>query len=134
MDFNFWKKQTVEPPVENKAVAISLGQQQDKSQDYDIYKAYVPEFLYKPYFGYPRAVNILTLRKLGRNPYVFPVMKTITDEVSNANYDLVEKEDVEVPPEIEEAKGWFLKWLYNPNGNYIGCIYINNLPNGVNIK
>jgi hypothetical protein len=101
-------------------------------------KAFVSsQYLYKPPYGYPRNVDIPTLRLLAKSPYVFMVTQTIIDEIASVEWDVVPKETDEpdavdgtepdvVPGEedhaskktrllaqIKEVKDWF----YNPNGN-----------------
>jgi len=64
------KKQT---PTELKANLpseptgdISITERQDGG----IFKTYVPNFLYKPPFGYPRSENIPLIRQTAKNGYV----------------------------------------------------------------
>ena len=82
-----------------------------------IFKAYIPEFLYKPPYGYPRKVNTVQLRKLAKNPYIFSVIKTICDEITSIDYDIVVKDDfndgTDYSKKIKEIKRFF----NNPNGN-----------------
>jgi len=107
-----------------------------KSED-GIMKAYIPNFLYKPPYGYPRLIDVPSLRKLAVSPYVFMVTSTIIDEVCSVEWDIVpkakdepteattedeiEKEQIRKPKgvdpktlaQIKEVKNFF----YNPNGN-----------------
>jgi HK97 family phage portal protein len=85
-----------------------------------ILKAYIPQFLYKPPYGYPRMIDVPTLRNLAVSPYVHMVITTILNEVCSVEWDIVPKEKDEpgqVSPEtlkhIKEVKEFF----YNPNGN-----------------
>jgi len=82
-----------------------------------IHKAYIPEFLYKPPFGYPRKENIPLIRQLAKNPYVFSVIKTLCDEAASTDYDIVYKEDVEHTPELDQNIIDIKKFFGNPNGN-----------------
>ena len=82
-----------------------------------LYKAYIPNFLYKPYFGYPLNINVISLQKLAKNPYVFSVKKTILDQVATAEYTLQQIEGVEVPEEVKQYKQAFLRWIDDPNVN-----------------
>lgn len=86
----------------------------------DKFKAYIPNFLYKPPFGYPLNKNALMLKELARNPFIFSVIRTLKDEASTAKF--------EIRPKKEYAKGVFddtfdadvqriMSWFYNPNGN-----------------
>lgn len=83
----------------------------------DIFKAYIPEFLYKPPFGYPRKANLPLLRDLATTPYVFSVVKTLCDEASSLDWDIVVKDNVENPEKYEEKIEEIKKFFYNPNGN-----------------
>lgn len=108
---------------------------QIQAQD-GILKAYIPNFLYKPPYGYPRYLDIATVRKLALSPYVFMVTSTIIDEVTSIKWDIVPKATDEPDEEIEseeeivkdmvnngpdpltlshikKVKDFF----YNPNGN-----------------
>ncbi len=68
----------------------------------DIFKAYIPEFLYKPPFGYPRKANLPLLRQLSETPYVFAVIKTLCDEASSLEWDIQVKEEIENPEQYDE--------------------------------
>ena len=85
---------------------------------YDIFKAYIPEFLYKPPYGYPRKVNTVLLKKLAQNPYIFSVIKTLYDEITSLEYKIVVKERFsedkqDYSEKISEIEGFF----EDPNGN-----------------
>lgn len=85
----------------------------------DIFKAYIPWFLYKPPYGFPRRVNVIQLRTLAKNPYVFSVIKTLQDEVSAVRHDIFLKEDcAQDGQEIdEEAKMQIKNFFRHPNKN-----------------
>jgi len=85
----------------------------------DIMKAYIPWFLYKPPFGYPRTVNQLQLRQFASNPYIFSVIKTIQDIVAIAEWDIVVKEQyIKEGEEVdEEARSGIKHFFDHPNGN-----------------
>ena len=82
-----------------------------------IHKAYIPEFLYKPPFGYPRKENIPLIRQLAKNPYIYSVVKTLCDEAASTKYDIVYKEDIEPSDNKDKARKEILKFLDNPNKN-----------------
>jgi hypothetical protein len=73
-----------------------VEQGQARAGDQGVMKAYMPEFLYKPPFGYPRSINYPLVRQLTRNPYVFSVVKTVADQVATADWEIAYKEDYEV--------------------------------------
>jgi len=99
-------------------------------------KAFVSnDFLYKPPYGYPRMVDIPTIRALSKSSYVFMVTSTIVDGVASIDWDIVPKEksepdkdetdeeivedyhkpqiDLNTVKHIKEVKEFF----NNPNGN-----------------
>jgi len=83
-----------------------------------ISKAYIPKFLYKPPFGYPRFTDIPNIRRLAASPYVEMCISTIIDEICAVEWDIVAKDDLDPDNEttkkhIEEVKNFFL----NPNTN-----------------
>lgn len=82
--------------------------------DQGIFKALIPEFLYKPPFGFPRGVDIPLLRSLAKNGYVFSVVQTITDLVSQHDWEICTKEGFEVSDEDKEKVRNFFN---NPNSN-----------------
>lgn len=106
--FNFWKKEEKSVP----AVAMISEQTREGRP-----KAYIPKFLYKPPFGYPRFVDIPFIRYLAGTPYVEMCITTIVDEVCSVPWDVVPKDGMtpttETDKHIEEAKNFFS----NPNTN-----------------
>ena len=82
-----------------------------------IHKAYIPNFLYKPPFGYPRPDNVVLERELSKNGYVYSVIKTLCDEAASTAYDIVAKKGVVMTPELEEKRQKILKFFMNPNSN-----------------
>jgi len=101
-----------------KAVpAISLIGQNTREERAGLHKAYIPKFLYKPPFGYPRFANMDYVRYLAQTPYVEMCTSTITAEIASVEWDIIlnplldEKEDN--PSERNHIKNFFL----NPNSN-----------------
>jgi len=82
--------------------------------DSGIMKSYIPNFLYKPPFGYPRPFNATLIRKLAKNGYVFSVVQTLADEIASKDWDIVVKEDHEGEVSDEELAN-IRKWFTNPN-------------------
>lgn len=84
----------------------------------DQFKAYIPQFLYKPHFGYPLRKNVPMLKELARNPYIFSVIRTLKDEASSQKYEIRVKKEfqdkkTDYSSHIKNASMFF----YNPNGN-----------------
>jgi hypothetical protein len=86
----------------------------------DEFKAYIPNFLYKPPFGYPLRKNVLMLKELARNPYIFSVIRTLKDEAACSKWEIRLKKEFanevfsgEHDDEIKRISQFF----YNPNGN-----------------
>jgi len=82
-----------------------------------IIKRFIPYYIYKPPFGYPRRdIDLLNCRRLAKTPFVFSVIKTLLDEICSAKWDIVPNEDIEeeqVKDKIKNVKDFF----NNPNGN-----------------
>lgn len=89
----------------------------DRQKDPGAFKAYIPEFLYKPPYGYPRNTDILSIRKLAKTPYVHMIIRTLAQQVANTPWDIKVKEEyaeeLDADVAIKEVKSFF----DNPNGN-----------------
>ena len=92
-----------------------------------INKAYIPKFLYKPPFGYPRFANVSYLRYLAQTPYVEMCIDTIIQELISVPWDIVPNPDIP-KEEFENEEGEFTdqtkleiahqkNFLENPNTN-----------------
>lgn len=92
-----------------------------------INKAYIPKFLYKPPFGYPRFANIPYIRYLAQTPYVEMCVDTIIKELISIPWDIVPNPDIP-KEEFEDSNGDFTDqtkleishqkhFLENPNTN-----------------
>ncbi len=106
-------------PKENK-VGSSTEPAPFETPHNDEFKAYIPNFLYKPPFGYPLNKNVLLLRSLARNPYIFSVIRTLKDEASTMKWEIkVKKEYVKeaLTNDYSEDIKKISEWFYNPNGN-----------------
>jgi len=85
----------------------------------DEYKAYIPNFLYKPPFGYPLNKNVLHLKALAKNPFIFSVIRTLKDEASTCKWEIRHKKEFAKEAfdadnsDVQRVSNWF----YNPNGN-----------------
>ena len=94
---------------------ITVNALEETTRD-GINKAYIPKFLYKPPFGYPRFANMTYIRYLAQTPYCEMCIKTIIDEISAVEWDILPTkglEDEADEAEIEDIKNFFL----NPNTN-----------------
>ncbi len=92
-----------------------------------INKAYIPKFLYKPPFGYPRFANMPYVRYLARSAYVDMCIDTILKEMESIEWSIIPNPDV--PEEVYKGEGEKLKddvtaeinhlkaFLKNPNTN-----------------
>ena len=80
-------------------------------------KAYIPKFIYKPPFGYPRFVDLPNIRRLAASPYVDMCITTSIDELCAVPWDIVAKEGKEDSPTLDKHIE-HVKSLYdNPNTN-----------------
>jgi len=66
----------------------------------NIYKAIIPDFLYKPPFGYPLNKNIPEIRRLAQTNYVAMIINTICDEIGSLEWDINADTDSNVPDNI----------------------------------
>jgi len=80
-------------------------------------KAYIPKFLYKPPFGYPRFVDLPTIRRFASMPYVDMCITTIVDEACAVEWDIVPKAGKEDSPTFEQHRQQVLDFYENPNTN-----------------
>ena len=80
-------------------------------------KAYIPKFLYKPPFGYPRFVDLPNVRRLAGSPYVEMCISTIVDEISSVPWDVIVKEGI-TQTSLHDGQIKHVKDFYkNPNTN-----------------
>jgi len=91
------------------------GSVEDRQRDNPIFKQTIPEYLYKPPFGFPRNINVPFLRTLSKNPYVQSIIKTIQDEASSTDWNIVPKEGVEMNDEDIKQKLFIKEFFKNPN-------------------
>lgn len=83
-----------------------------------IYKAYIPNFLYKPNFGYPRTdLDLFTIQDLSKTPYVWGVKKAIKDRISATDWNIVPKDGEENTDELKAKAMEIEEKLRNPNAN-----------------
>jgi phage portal protein BeeE len=84
-----------------------------------IFKAYIPKYMYRPPFGYPRAENLALMQTLSKNPYIYSVIKTIQDEVALAKWEIAYKEDSELKDKdsLKEQIQEIINFFNNPNRN-----------------
>ena len=84
-------------------------------------KAYIPNFLYRPPFGYPRYINVPNIRRLATMPYCEMAIRTIIAECQAVPWDIVLNKDDEFTPEEAESKKKEIKeiknFFRNPNTN-----------------
>jgi len=117
--FKNWFGKSVEPskpdPVSKDAIGDVYGGVRDG--EYGVLKAYIPEFLYKPPFGYPRKENLPLIRQLAKNPYVYSVIKTLADEAASTDFDVVYKVGVKSSSRMDGVREEILCFLSNPNNN-----------------
>jgi len=80
-------------------------------------KAYIPKFLYKPPFGYPRYVDLPNVRRLASTPYVEMCIAAIIDEMSAIKWDIVPKEGIELTKKVQQRIDHVKSFFENPNSN-----------------
>jgi hypothetical protein len=92
------------------------------------FKAYIPYFLYKPPFGYPRpSLKYMEVKKLANTPYIFGAIKAIRDRIKSMDWDIVPKDGVELTDSLKEKALHIKEWFNNPNGNYESWVDIQDM-------
>jgi len=89
----------------------------DRQDNDPLFKATVPEFLFRPPFGTPRNIHAPFLREISKNPYIFSIIKTLQDEAASTEWDIVVKEGFEVTPEDEKNRQFIKDFFTNPNSD-----------------
>jgi hypothetical protein len=101
----------------NRAV---VGNTPRPADNMGIMKSFIPNFLWKPPFGFPRRIDTNLLKNLSKTPYTFSVKKTLTDEVSSLDYGIFIREDITDTKALkaaEEDKKDAEAFFQNPNRN-----------------
>lgn len=80
-------------------------------------KAYIPKFLYKPPFGYPRYVDLPNVRRLASIPAVEMCTTTIVDEISGLDWNIVLDEGFEMTDQKQAEVDHVQAFFDNPNTN-----------------
>ncbi|NCC99961.1 MAG: phage portal protein [Bacteroidia bacterium] len=114
------KKAVANPVMEQKPIEIDnqTGQTSAVAMGSRGYiKRFIPYYIYKPPFGYPRRdIDLINVRKLAKSPFVYSVTKTLLDEMISLDWDIVPCEEVHeesVKGKIKNIK----QFLFNPNDN-----------------
>jgi len=77
-------------------------------------KAVIPNFLFKPPFGFPVSKNVPEIRRMSKTPFVEMITRTITSEVASMDWTIKTKKGKDIPDEIiNKTENFF----YNPNSN-----------------
>ncbi len=84
------------------------------TREHEIYKAVVPNFLYKPPFGFPLSKNVPEIRRMGKTPFIEMVDSTIVNEVASLSWEIKADDGEGVPDSILKLTE---EWFYNPNSN-----------------
>lgn len=109
-------KATNSPLSNDKLTGISEAIVDNQSNN-PLFKATVPEFLYRPPFGTPRNIHAPFLREISKNPYIFSIIKTLQDEAASTKWDIVAKEGYEIKEEDETARMKIKNFFLNPNSD-----------------
>ena len=112
--------------TEKKSV-IAVDELSETTREGAIHKEYIPKFLYKPPYGYPRYVNIPYIRWLAKTPYVDMCINTILDEIASIEWNITVNEKskqkyLDEEGNLVERKQKEIEhienFLKNPNSNY----------------
>ena len=113
---NFGLKSNMQVKSNSQILTTNLAIE-NRQRDDPLLKTTYPVYLYRPPFGYPRNVNVVFLRNLARNPYVFSVIKSITDQAAETKWLIKPKEGVEMNEELEESQKYITEFFKNPNSD-----------------
>lgn len=95
-------------------VQATIGGVSSIGKNHEVYKAVVPNFLFKPPFGFPLSKNVPEIRRLAKTPFIEMVNSTIVNEVASLDWKIVADDGEGVPDTIlKQTEDWF----YNPNSN-----------------
>lgn len=124
--FDYIKLKAAKQPVEEKQQANNSSKYPSSDvaerpgMEDGILKTYIPNFLYKPPYGYPRPINVPLIRQISKNGYVFAVKNLIKEEVASTSWKIVPRADdtnLDLRPDLIEKKKQIEDFLQNPNGN-----------------
>jgi len=87
----------------------------DNNSANPIYKAVIPQYMYKPYWGYPRYQPLALLREIAKNVYSSSVMKAVKDLIIDTPFDIVLDKGEEMTPELKEEQKLIKKLIEKPN-------------------
>jgi len=104
-------------PLSNDQLSGISEQIIDNQDNNPLFKATVPEFLFRPPFGTPRNIHAPFLREISKNPYIFSIIKTLQDEAASTKWDIVVKEGFEVTEEDEKERMFIKNFFLNPNSD-----------------
>lgn len=104
-------------PLSNEQLSGISEEVVDRQDDNPLFKATVPEFLFRPPFGTPRNIHAPFLREISKNPYIFSIIKTLQDEAASTDWDIVPKEGYEVTEEDEKDRQFIKNFFLNPNSD-----------------
>lgn len=79
------------------------------------YKVILPQYMYKPAWGFPRYQPLGLLRELGKNVYASSVFKSIKDIIIDTPRQIVLKKGVEMTPELQESIDKNMLFFERPN-------------------
>jgi len=100
-------------PDPNTDSAITSAQVQNQG----MIKRFIPYYIYKPPFGFPRRdIDLINCRRLARTPFVFSVIKTLLDEITSAKWDILPNEGF-TEDEVKEDVKSIKEFINNPNDN-----------------
>lgn len=109
-----------EPTNNNSRIMLMNSNVENRQNDDPLLKTFYPIYLYKPPFGYPRNVNVIFLRELAKNPYVFSVIKAITDQAAESEWEIKPKQGVKVTEELQKDIDFNTQFFKNPNSDNEG--------------
>ena len=117
---DFFKEERKNSRLKSLEISFIEGIKKDE----DIFKSYIPQFVYKPPFGFPRADNPFLMKRLAKTPYIYSVIKTIVDETMSVKWDVKVKRGITESNEHREKIDEIKKFFDSPNENRESFEYI----------
>jgi len=99
----------------NKQVEDNVAEHQESMSNSPQYKVIIPQYMYKPAWGFPRYQPLGLLRQLGKNVYASSIFKTIKDVIIDTPRKVVAKEGIDVDEELQKKIDEYQLFFERPN-------------------
>jgi hypothetical protein len=114
-DYNVIYSSEFKSDTSNKEIQDNVADQQQKMSDNPQYKVIIPQYMYKPAWGFPRYQPLSLLRALGKNVYASSVFKAIKDIITDTEWKVLPKREVELTPDLKKKIDKYTSFFEKPN-------------------